>query len=479
MFRPIVTRNLLKNARFYATRVNVAIVGSGPSGFYTAKYLMANKDYDMRISMIERLPTPYGLVRYGVAADHPAVKLCINDFRKIGTSEGFNYFGNVRVGETVRVDELRSIFDIIVMCYGAETESKLGIKGEDLFGVESAKSFVEWYNGLPAITSEEEDRIRGVKYEQFFKKKNVAVIGQGNVALDVSRIILRPVESLKKFDVNNYALEVLAKSSVENVYIIGRRGPVQIACTSKELRELSKVESVNVCVDPGYLELDEISKRELERDTSGQLKKKLAILESYAKNTPKPGKKNIHFKFFNSPAEFIGKDALEAVKLEKTRLEEKDGKVRAVGTGNYEELECGVVFRSIGYRSIPIEGIPFNHEKGRVLNDKGRIIDENGIVPGLYTAGWVKRGPSGVVGTNIDCARETVKNILEDLKTMKLNNLESEKLLTNLLNSRNAQFVTFDEYLKLEKYEEEQGKKLGKIRDKVLRVEEMMKICKS
>src|SRR5690606_26587217 len=137
------------------------------------------------------------------------------------------------------------------------------------------------------------------------------------------------------------------------------------------------------------------------RDTSGQLKKKLAILESYAKNTPKPGKKNIHFKFFNSPAEFIGKDALEAVKLEKTRLEEKDGKVRAVGTGNYEELECGVVFRSIGYRSIPIEGIPFNHEKGRVLNDKGRIIDENGIVPGLYTAGWVKRGPSGVVGTNI------------------------------------------------------------------------------
>jgi NADPH-dependent glutamate synthase beta subunit-like oxidoreductase len=479
------TKFLLRNtARFYSTvaqSLNVCVVGSGPSGFYTAKYLLANPNFKVQVSMIEKLPTPYGLVRYGVATDHQDVKLVTNDFKKTAQSEGFNFFGNVRVGDAVTVDELRKIFDVIVFCNGSETEARLGLKGEDLKGVESAKAFVEWYNGLPAVDPSEEDRIRGVLYEELFKTKQVCVIGQGNVALDVARVIGRSVDSLRKYDVPEIALDVLSRSKVEEVHIVGRRGPVQTACTTKELRELAEMPGLCVRVDPKDLELDPVSQAELER-MGNKGKRKLEALQKYTNTKRQPGDRLVQFQFFKNPAEFIddGTGKLKAMKVEKTILVDKGGKSSAKGTNQFLELPCGVAFRSIGYRSKPIPGVPFDENKGRILNEKGRIKDEKGFIPGMYTAGWVKRGPDGVVGTNINCAKETISCILDDIQKEKvqLKKVDASAELANLLKSKNHVYVTFNEYLKLEKYEEEMGKKKGKIREKVLRVEEMLKICK-
>jgi NADPH-dependent glutamate synthase beta subunit-like oxidoreductase len=476
---------LLRNtARFYSTvaqSLNVCVVGGGPSGFYTAKYLLANPNFKVQVSMIEKLPTPYGLVRYGVATDHQDVKLVTNDFKKTAQTEGFSFFGNVKVGDSVSVDELRKIFDVVVFCNGSETEAHLGLQGENLKGVESAKAFVEWYNGLPAENPSEEDRIRGVKYEELLKTKQVCVIGQGNVALDVSRVIGRSVDSLRRYDVPEMSLDVLSRSKVEEVHIVGRRGPVQAACSTKELRELSEMPGLCVWVDPKDLELDPVSQAELERMGS-KGKRKLDTFKKFTTTKRKPGDRIVQFQFFKNPAEFIddGNGNLKAMKVEKTTLVDKNGKSSARGTNQFLDLPCGVAFRSIGYRSKPIPGVPFDEYKGRILNEKGRIKDEKGFIPGMYTAGWVKRGPDGVVGTNINCAKETISCILDDIQKEKLQlkKVDASAELANLLKSRNRVYVTFNEYLKLEKYEEEVGNKNGKIREKVLRVEEMLKICK-
>jgi ferredoxin/flavodoxin---NADP+ reductase len=451
--------------------LRVAIVGSGPSGFYAAEALIKS-DITVKIDMLESLPSPYGLVRSGVAPDHPKLKQAILLYDKIAQSPEFNLIANVTVGKDISVDELRDSHHAIIFTCGAESDRKLGIPGEDLAASYTATEFVAWYNGHPDYR----DR-------QFDLSNEVAVIiGQGNVAADVARILSKTADELKHTDIAEHALDALAESKIKDIYVIGRRGPAQAKFTPKELREFGELEDCDAVVDASELELNDASLAELAEKSNAGSKKIYDLFQEYASRpisalASSRKTRRCHFQFLRSPVELLGDSRLESVKIEYNQLSGDPFKQSARGSGDTYELKTGILFRSIGYRGIPIDGVPFHDSWGVFPNTDGRITENDEIVPQFYTAGWIKRGPSGIIGTNRACSVATVKALLTDLAMLDSGDSKAgAEALYSLLDSRNVRTLSYQEWKKIDAVEIERGQVKGKPREKITYVKEMLDI---
>lgn len=452
--------------------LRVAIVGSGPAGFFVAQHLLARADLVVAVDMFERLPTPFGLVRFGVAPDHEEIKRVSRQFEKTAAKPAFRFFGNVDYGRHVTLGHLRRHYHLICFTTGAQTDRRLGIPGEDLRGSHAATEFVAWYNGHP----EYRDRVFDLSAER------AAVIGVGNVAVDVARILCRTPEELAATDIADYALDALRRSRVREVVMVGRRGPVQAAFTNPELKELGELAGADVAVRADEMVLDPLSQAELERTEDRRtLERKLAILRDFA-SRPAGGKpRRLWLRFLTSPVELKGHASgrVQGLVLVRNRLV-ADGKggVKAEATGETEELPVGLVFRSVGYHGVALPGLPFDEKRGVVPNQRGRVVDPAARqpLPGLYVAGWIKRGPTGVIGTNKPDALETVEAMIEDVAAGRVPQPPQPDPAAGEATVRRCQpsLVSHQDWVKLDRLERERGKPLGRPRVKFTSVEEAL-----
>ncbi len=452
------------------TSPRVAIVGSGPSGFYAAEALQKGAP-GIAIDLIDRLPIPFGLVRGGVAPDHPKIKSVTRIFDRIAAQPGFRYLGHVRVGQDVTIDELRARYHALILCYGAETDRTLGIPGETLPGSHAATEFVAWYNGHPDYAARTFD----------LTQREVAVIGIGNVAMDVARILAKPATVLATTDLAEHALNALNESAVQTIRLVARRGPVQAACTTPELRELGELDGVDVIVNPRDLELDAASEAQLAAMEDRNPAKNLEVLRGWAARPLTGARRQVVFHFNASPVELHGTDRVEGMTIVRNRLE-SDGRggVRAVATDETQTLPVGLVFRSVGYKGMSMSGVPFDDRRGVVPNANGRVTDAAGsvtAVPGLYVAGWIKRGPQGVIGTNKVCAADTVAQLLSDIAAGTLSTVADDvSTIDALLAERGVTVTSWADWQTLDKVEQERGAALGRPRVKITDVQEMLSI---
>ena len=392
------------------TPLRVAIVGAGPSGFYAAEHILKDGDLHAQVDLFDRLPTPFGLVRGGVAPDHPKIKSVIRVYEKTAARDGFRFFGNVKIGHDIEVEELERLYHAIVFTVGCETDRQLGIPGEDLPGSHAATAFVGWYNAHPDYADREFD----------LSSERAVVIGNGNVAMDVARMLALTDHELRQTDTADHAIEALDAKQIREIVVLGRRGPVQAAFTNPEIKELGEMEDADVVVDPAEVELDPASQAFLESDEADKTTKvNVETLKEFSQRKPEGKKQRIVLRFLASPVEIKGDGKVESIVVGRNELVEEGGTLRAKDTGEREELECGLVLRSVGYTGIPIEGVPFDEHRGLILNEGGRILDSHdaGHKVGHYTAGWIKRGPSGVIGTNKKDALETVQHLLADVES--------------------------------------------------------------
>jgi ferredoxin--NADP+ reductase len=408
--------------------LRVAVVGAGPAGFYAAGALLASEDPRIEVDLIDRLPTPWGLVRLGVAPDHPNIKAVSRAFERIAIHPGFRFLGNVEVGRDVTHAELAELYGAVVYAFGAQTDRRLGIPGEDLPGSWPATAFVAWYNGHPDFQDLEFD----------LSHERAVVIGNGNVALDVARMLALAPEELEPTDTTDEAIAAINAAGVHEIVVVGRRGPVQAAWTPVEVGELGELAGADILVDPAELELDPASEAELEAAPQ-TVKRNVEHLRSYAARAPEGKPRAIRLRFLRSPVAILGEGRVEAIELVRNEL--VDG--RAAPTDDREVIECGIVFRSVGYRGIPLPGIPFDEGSCTLPNDGGRVRDADGaVVPGTYCAGWIKRGPTGVIGTNKKDATETVELLLEDARGGRLARGEPMSAVDELLEERGIAVVT-------------------------------------
>ena len=446
------------------TPLRVAVVGSGPAGFYAAGALL-DADVAIEVDMIERLPTPWGLVRLGVAPDHPKLKTVSRAFERIAAKPGFRFFGNVEVGRDLSHADLTGLYDAVIYAFGAQSDRQLGIPGEKLAGSWSATEFVAWYNGHPDFQELEFDL--GVE--------RAVVIGNGNVALDVARMLALTPEELAPTDTTDAAIEAIGSSTIREIVVIGRRGPAQASWTTPELKELGELAGADVVVDPVELELDAASEASLEHDTNSQ--RNMEVLRGFAERKPEGKPSVVRLTFLRSPLALHGEGRVESVELVRNRLEESDGKLSAVATGERETLECGLVFRSVGYRGIGLPDLPFDERRGTIKNDGGRVIDTEGApVAATYCAGWIKRGPTGIIGTNKKDAAETVALLLEDVRAGRLSHRDEVKAdaLESLLAERSVGAVMYPGWVSIDEVERAAGEKLGRPRVKLSTWDELL-----
>ena len=450
--------------------LRVAIIGAGPAGFYTAEHLFKQKNLTVEIDMFDRLPTPFGLVRAGVAPDHQKIKNVIKVFDRTARHPHFRYFGNVELGKHLSVDDLRRHYHQIVYTIGTRSARKLGIPGEDLRGSHSATEFVGWVNGHPDYRNRQFD----------LTQERVAVIGVGNVAMDVARMLAKTRDELAVTDIADHALEALSHSRVKEIYILGRRGAAQAAFTIPELKEMGHLTAAQPVVATEELVLDDFSHEMAELD--GQTRRKLEMLQSFAEMPPDAAKpKKIIFRFLLSPVELLddGTGAVRALRVVKNKLVDTgNGVLRPQPTGEFEELPVGLVFRSIGYRGVPLPGVPFHSRWGIIPNEDGRVFDPETEQPriGEYTAGWIKRGPSGIVGTNKPDAAETVQTMLFDLQQGKHFSPETPDgaAVQLLIAKRQPKFFSYADWQKLDALEIERGRAQGRPRVKFTSIAEML-----
>jgi ferredoxin--NADP+ reductase len=444
----------------------VAIVGAGPSGFYAAESLLKS-GLVVRVDMIERLPAPFGLVRHGVAPDHPKLKEAIAVYDRIARSPEFRFFGNITVGRDVTVEALRAAYHAVVFASGAETDRRLGVPGEDLLGSYTATEFVGWYNGHPDYR----DRVFDLSQE------TAVIIGQGNVAADVCRILAKTVDELKHTDIAQHALDALAASRVRDIYVVGRRGPAQAKFTAKELRELGELEDAEVVLDPSELELNPESLAEFEDRKGAAAKKNVEILREFAAR-PRAGRgRRIHFWFLLSPTAILGEHRVTGVAFERNRLSGSPYEQSARGTGERFELPAGLVFRSIGYKGVAMTGVPFDAKQGVFPTRESRITDEQGaVLPGLYACGWIKRGPSGIIGTNKPCSVAAVGSLLADVAALDERPRPGAEGIPALLGGDGRRVVSYEDWIAIDQAEVSRGAMCGKPREKFTRVEEMLDI---
>ena len=447
--------------------LRVAVIGAGPAGFFAADALLKSGQ-NVSIDLFDRLPTPFGLVRYGVAPDHQKIKTVTKLYEKTLADPWMRFFGHVSFGRDLDHEAVRRHYDAVLYTVGSPTDRALDIPGEDLPGSLSATEFVAWYNGHPDYADLNPD----------LSAENVAVVGMGNVAVDVARILSKSADKLYETDIADYALEALAGSRVKNVFMLGRRGPAQAKFTTKELRELGNLDIADVKVDGAELELDSSSAASIAGDPVAL--KNLDIMRDFAGRERSGKARRLELRFYVSPVEILGKTRVEGLRLERNRLElTKSGYLNAVGTGEFETLPVGMVLRSVGYRGVALPGVPFDARRGVIPNDGGRVLTAPGgeVVPGEYVAGWAKRGPSGVIGTNKADAAETVARLLEDAPVLPRVGDEAAdpRAIVQLLRERGVTFVTFEDWRALDRFETEAGRRGGRPRVKVTRVEEMLR----
>ncbi len=451
--------------------LRVAIVGAGPAGYYAAEALLKQDDVVVEVDMFDRLPTPYGLVRAGVAPDHQKIKNVTAAFDKVAAHPRFRFFGGVELGRHLAVEDLRAHYHQILYSTGAQTDRRMGIPGEDLQGSHPATEFVAWYNGHPDY--------RDCRFD--LSQERVAVVGVGNVAVDVVRILCRTPEELEKTDIAEHALEALRRSRVREVYLLGRRGPAQAAFTNPEIKELGELADADVIVRPEEVELDEVSRAALEKSGDRATMKKVEILQSFARRPPAGRRRKLYLRFLVSPVELTGDDRgrVAGIRLVRNTLyATESGAIQAKPTNEFEELPVGLVFRSVGYRGVALPGVPFNESWGVILNERGRVLDPATRTPvvGEYAAGWIKRGPTGVIGTNKPDAAETVACMLEDVrKGAILSPAHPDRAAAErLVRERQPRYVSYEDWLKLDELETARGRRLGRPRVKFCCVEEML-----
>ncbi len=439
-----------------------AIVGSGPSGFYAAEALLKSGHFAC-VDMLERLPVPFGLVRSGVAPDHPKLKQPVLLYDRIAHTPGFSFFGNVTVGRDVSVDELAQIYNAVIFACGAESDRKLGIPGESLSGSHTATEFVGWYNGHPDYRNHAFDLSHEI----------AVVIGQGNVAADVCRILAKSIDELKCTDIAEHALEALAHSRIREIHVIGRRGPAQAKFTPEELKELGEIAGVDPVIDAGNLTLNAASEQECANKMNRAGPRNMEILRDFSTRNPR-GSKRCRLRFFLSPVEIRGGARVESIVLERNRLEGTAFQQIAVGTGETISLQCGLIFRSIGYLGTPLPGIPFDSKRGVFANQGGRITNVGVPMPGLYVTGWIKRGPSGIIGTNRADSVATVNALLNDLPLLSSERKLGGAGLRALFSNRGLRLVSYGDWLRIDGAEIERGRPKGKPREKFTACEEML-----
>lgn len=442
--------------------LKVAVVGSGPSGFYAAEALLQSR-LTVEVDIIERLPVPYGLVRFGVAPDHAKLKSVTAVFQGIARDSRVRYFGNVTLGIDISIHQLTEMYHGVVVSTGASGDQRLNIEGEELEGVHAARDFVGWYNGHPDCAS----------YHFDLSQEIVTVVGQGNVAIDVCRILSKSVDELRGTDIAEHALDALAGSRVREIHLVGRRGPVQAKFTSKELRELGTLEGWQPVIDPKDLELNAASLEELNNPNLANAKKNFEILKGFAEK-PLDGRRPLYLDFLQTPVSLGGDHRLRAVTLERQRLEGDALNQVARATGERVVRPSGLLFRSVGYRGKEMPGVPFDDKRGVIRNKDGRVVDASGQrFPRLYTSGWIKRGPTGIIGTNRACSVDTVARLIEDLPMLEAAR-PGRNALTEYLGQRQQRVVSFADWLSIEQVELDRGRERKKVAEKLVSVSEML-----
>ena len=445
--------------------LRVAVVGSGPAAFYAAGALLASEEPVAEVDMIERLPTPWGLVRLGVAPDHPNLKTVSRAFERIAERPGFRFFGNVEAGRDVTHEELAQLYDAVVYAVGSQSDRRLGIPGEDLPGSWAATEIVAWYNGHPDFQELSFD----------LSSERAVVVGNGNVALDVARMLALTREELAPTDTTDAAIEAIVGSEIREIVVLGRRGPVQAAWTSTELQEMGELAGADVLVDPAELELDPASEAEL-AEGSNIVQRNMDILREFALRSPTGKPRSVRLRFRVSPVAILGDERVEAVEIVRNRLEPGgSGSVRSVPTEERETIPCGIVFRSVGYRGVALPGVPFDDRTATIPNIGGRALDEAGVpIPGLYVAGWIKRGPTGVIGTNKRDATETVAVLLEDAREGRLPRATGDLTLETLLAERGIEAVVYAGWAAIDVLERGRGEPHGRPRIKLATWDELL-----
>ncbi|MEV4423549.1 FAD-dependent oxidoreductase, partial [Patulibacter sp. NPDC049589] len=456
-----------------ARPLKVAVVGAGPAGFYSAAQLLSGKaiEGEVRVDLFDRLPTPYGLVRFGVAPDHPKIKSVTRVYEKVGKKDGFRFFGGVEVGKDLTHEDLTARYDAVIYTTGASHDRRLGIPGEDLPGSVAATDFVAWYNGHPDA--------KDLTFD--LSTKRAVVIGNGNVAVDVARMLALTPAELKVTDTADHAIEALSNSEIEEIVILGRRGLAQAAFTNPELRELGELEDADIVVSPSDVDLDEGSKNWLSRDgADAREQKNVDIATEYSTRTPSGKTRKVILRFLASPVKIIGTDRVEGIEIVKNELiADDDGWLSARPTSETETIETGLILRSIGYRGRPLPGVPFDEQRATIDNLDGRVIDQESgePVPGLYTAGWIKRGPSGIIGTNKKCANDTIAELAADHAAGKLTVPTDESDIAELVAQNAPDHVDFAGWLRIDAHEQALGEPQGRPRVKLVDVDEMTQVA--
>ncbi len=445
--------------------LRVAVIGSGPAGFYTAQHLLRAPQLQVRVDMFERLPAPHGLVRYGVAPDHPKIKSVTAVYDKLAANPHFRFYGNAEYGRDLDIDDLKAHYDQIVFCTGAPSDRTLGIPGEDLCGSHPATEFVAWYNGHPDFADRRFD----------LSHRCAVVIGVGNVAVDVARILCRGPEELARTDIADHALEVLRDSRIQAVHLLGRRGPAQAAFTNPEVKELGELPDAGVRTIAEEVELDDVTRAALARAPDKATSRTIEILNRYSVSSPSNKPKKLVIRFLVSPLEIVGDERrrVKSIKLAQNELVADDsGRVRARITDRTEWIETGLVFRSVGYRGVPLPALPFDDGRAVVPNDAGRVLDpaSGRPIPGCYVSGWIKRGPTGVIGTNKPDAGETVRCLLEDAsRGVGLHPARpAADAIERQLDQRGVRFITYEDWRVLDAAEISRGAEQGRPRVKFI-----------
>ena len=445
--------------------VRVAVVGSGPSGMYAADTLL---EAGVEVDVIDRLPVPFGLVRYGVAPDHVSIRSVRDTLDQVWDKPGIRFIGNVDVGRDVSVDELLASYHAVLLTYGASADRRLGIEGEDLEGSVAATDLVAWYTGHPDYDGPDFDAILPAV-------RRVAVIGVGNVAVDVVRVLSKSRMELAQTDMPDHVLETLAAAPIEYVYLLGRRGPAQASFTTKELRELGELEEARVTIEASDLALDPVSAAAMEENKVAA--RNVKVMQEWLEQPERTdAARTIDVRFFRRPASLHGHGRVETLDVERTHFTD-DGRLE--GTGEFEALPVDLVVRSVGYRGIPMPGVPFDAERNVIPNIDGRVVSDSAPVAGLYVAGWIKRGPTGIIGTNKKCAVGTVASLLADIEAGDLNVERSVDGVDALLVDRGIAAVEISGWRAIDAQERSRGEGQGRPRVTIHERSELMDIATS
>ncbi|OED34964.1 hypothetical protein AB834_05440 [PVC group bacterium (ex Bugula neritina AB1)] len=444
--------------------LRVAILGSGPSGFYAAECLRKS-EHSVLIDMFEKSHMPFGLVRYGVSPDHAKIKSVTKIYHRIAQDPSFSFWGNIEIGKDLSICELKKHYDVLIVASGAQKDKPLPIPNIDLENSYSATEFVAWYNGHP-------------DYQNLISKidsSSAVIIGHGNVALDVARILAKTRKELEPTDITSQSLDVLSTSSIKDIYILGRRGPVQATFTESELTELGSLEDAEIILDPKDLELSEADLLELEDPQTRQANKNITALKKLlAQQNPESSKKRrIWIKFYTSPLALLGDKKVSGFSMGHNKLTGKAGEQKLVSTGKTSEMNCDLFIRSIGYRGVPIEGIPFDEQKGTLPHIKGKVNDW------IYVVGWIKRGPTGVIGTNKADSYETVNELLNNLSELTPCEHPDSQPIKDILHKRGIRTISYEDTQKIEAVEIERGEAKGKCAEKTIFLEDVFNILDS